>query len=220
MKTVKLLIPRAALGLMAAALLLGGRASASGDHQWVGVAKCKTCHKKELIGDQHRIWREGPHHRAFETLKSEASAEIAKERGLGMPATESAECLRCHVSAYGVPPILVANLLELEDGVQCESCHGPGRDYRKKKIMSDPEVAHSKGLWDAANDDAICATCHNRESPTYDEQRYVLPDGTTTGFDFTIAKTRVPHAIPEDVKGHFIELEKAQKEAEKAAAVR
>ena len=49
-------------------------------------------------------------------------------------------------------------------------------------------------------------------------KRYVRADGTTTGFDFELAKGRVRHPIPEDVKGRYLELEKAQKEAEKAAA--
>ena len=37
------------------------------------------------------------------------------------------------------------------------------------------------------------------------------------GFDFEIAKGRIPHAIPEHVKGHFIELDDAEKAAKKAA---
>ena len=62
-----------------------------------------------------------------------------------------------------------------------------------------------------------CLKCHNNESPTYDPERYRNADGSTSGFDFEIAKSRVPHPIPEDVKGRYLELEKAQKEAEKAA---
>ena len=107
--------------------------------------------------------------------------------------------------------------LETADGVQCESCHGPGRDYRKKKIMSDVEKARAKGLWDAENDAAICTACHNEKSPTFDPERYTLPDGTTTGFDFEQAKARVPHEIPEHVKGRYVELEEEEKRKRKAA---
>jgi len=192
-------------------------ALAGGEHDYVGVEKCRTCHEKELMGDQIAVWSAGPHARAYETLRGEESAAIALELGIEGPADESDSCLRCHVTAFGVPAVRIANPVAESDGVQCESCHGPGRDYRKKKIMSDRERAEQKGLWRADEDASICVTCHNPESPTFDPERYVLADGTTVGFDFELAKERVPHPIPEDVKGRFIELEKAEKAAKKAA---
>jgi hypothetical protein len=190
----------------------------SGHHDYVGVAKCKTCHKKELIGDQYGAWLEGPHKRAYQTLSSAHSLAIAEAKGLTGPPNQSADCLRCHVSAYAVPAVRIANPVSVESGVGCESCHGPGRSYRKKKIMSDPDQAAAKGLWDVASHAGVCEACHNPESPTYDPARYVLTDGATTGFDFEIAKSRVLHPIPEHVKGRYLELEKEQKKAEKAAA--
>lgn len=189
-------------------------------HDFVGVKKCATCHEKDLMGNQVKAWSEGLHRRAYETLLSERSAEIAQELGIQTPAHESEACLRCHVTAHGVSPVRIANPVEPVDGVQCESCHGPGRDYRKKKIMADREVAAKKGLWDAGRTESICVACHNPDSPTYDPERYVRADGTKRGFDFEIAKSRVPHAIPEHVKGRFIELEDAEKAAAKAARER
>jgi hypothetical protein len=193
------------------------RAGGEEPHDYVGVEKCGSCHEKELIGNQVGHLAEGPHRRAYETLTGEASLAIAKKLGLEKPAWESEACLRCHVTAHGVPAVRIASPLALMDGVQCESCHGPGRDYRKKKIMADRERALKKGLWDAGKDEAICTGCHNSESPTWDPERYVRPDGTRAGFDFEIAKSRIPHAIPADVKGRFIELEKAEQAARKAA---
>ena len=121
------------------------------------------------------------------------------------------------MTAHGVPPTQIAHLLDPADGVQCESCHGPGREYRKKKIMSDREKALAKGLWDVGEDPAICTSCHNPESPTFDPKRYELADGTHTGFDFEQATARIVHAIPEDVKGRYVELEKQQKKERDAA---
>ncbi len=212
--TPSLLLPL----LLSLLLLPAASAVAEGEHDYVGVEKCRSCHGKELMGDQVGVWSEGPHRRAYESLLGEESASIVKERGIEGPAHESDTCLRCHVTAFGVSPLRIANLLAPNDGVQCESCHGPGRDYRKKKIMSDREKAEKKGLWDAGHDTAICSSCHNPESPTYDPLRYVLRDGTTTGFDFELAKGRIPHAIPEHVRGRFIELEEAEKAAQKKAA--
>jgi hypothetical protein len=201
-----------------AAILVAAPASADSEHDYVGVEKCRTCHEKELMGNQVATWSKGPHGRAYETLLSEASLAIVVDLGLAEAAVESDACLRCHVTAHGVSPLRIAHLLARSDGVQCESCHGPGRDYRKKKIMADRERAARKGLLDAGSDATICTACHNEESPTFDPNRYSLADGTTVGFDFEIAKTRVPHEIPENVKGRFIELEELEKEREKAAA--
>jgi hypothetical protein len=210
------MICRAALVLVSLLATLGTNAEKL--HDYVGVEKCRTCHEKELMGNQVKAWAEGPHRKAYETLTSERSQQIARDRGIQTPAHQSDACLRCHVTAHDVSPVRIANPVELVDGVQCESCHGPGRDYRKKKIMSDREVAMKKGLWDASADGAICSNCHNPESPTYDPERYVRADGTKVGFDFEIAKSRVPHAIPEHVKGRFMELEDAEKAEERAAS--
>jgi hypothetical protein len=162
-------------------------------------------------------WSAGPHGRAYQTLTTAASLTLAKQLGIEVPPSESDGCLRCHVTAHDVPPVRIAHPLARADGVQCESCHGPGRDYRKKKIMSERKKAVRKGLWDAGTDGAICVACHNEESPTFDAGRYTRADGSKTGFDFELAKGRILHEIPEHVKGRFIELEDAEKAREKAA---
>lgn len=175
---------------------------AADEHAYVGAAKCRTCHKKALIGNQYGYWLErDPHRNAWETLESPESIALAKAQGIEGPPTQAGECLHCHQTGFGLSPARFAYRLAPEDGVQCESCHGPGRDYRKKKIMSDPERSASEGLWPAGDDPAICTACHNPESPTF------------RGFDFEEAKAQIAHPIPADVKGHFIELEKAAKKA-------
>ncbi len=204
------------IGIVIGSGLLVGSPAAARDRDWVGVEKCRTCHEKQLMGDQVAAWRSGPHRHAYATLKSPASLAIAAEQGLDRPPAESDACLGCHLSAHGVPPVRVAHPLGREDGVQCETCHGPGRDYRKKKIMSDRKLATRKGLRDA-DDEALCIGCHNASSPTFDPNRYQLPDGSRAGFDFATAKERIAHPIPADVKGRFVELEDAQEAAEEAA---
>ena len=54
-----------------------GDASAHIEYDYVGVAKCKSCHKKELMGDQIQIWRGGPHRPAWESLQSPESLKLA-----------------------------------------------------------------------------------------------------------------------------------------------
>jgi hypothetical protein len=191
-------------------LLIAGTAHAqTKDFKYVGVKKCKTCHKKELIGDQFGEWQKGQHSKAFETLKSEKALEVAKEKGLAGPPHEADDCLKCHVTGHGKPPAAFKKKpLAAKDGVQCESCHGPGSGYRKKKIMSDYDKSVANGMWDPGKDEKICTACHNDESPTWDAAK---------GFDYEAAKKEFAHLIPEDVKGKYLEIEKKRKAERKAA---
>ena len=58
----------AAVGLAAALILLPTPVSAADEHQYVGAKKCKTCHKKEPIGNQYGVWLDGKHANAFAYL--------------------------------------------------------------------------------------------------------------------------------------------------------
>jgi len=172
--------------------------------KYVGVKDCSRCHKKELMGDQVAVWQKQGHAEAFETLKSEKAVKIGKEKGLASPPHEADECLRCHATAHGVTPEMTDKRpLKISDGVQCESCHGPGSEYKANKIMSDIDKARAAGLWDPGNDEKICTACHNDESPTFKP------------FDFAERKEKIAHPIPENVKGHYLELEKEQRKKEK-----
>ncbi len=202
----------------AAAVLVvvaGVSAAEESRHTYVGVAKCKRCHGKELYGDQASVWRTGPHANAYASLASEKSIEIARERGLQGSPQELDECLDCHVSAHGVDSRRFKYDLDSGDGVQCESCHGAGADYRKRSIMSDRDKAISKGL--VAEPDAVCGSCHNEKSPFWDPERYTLADGSTAGFDTEQAMKKILHLIPEDRRGKIAEIEKELKEKEKQA---
>jgi hypothetical protein len=212
-------IGRPALAVAAALVALAGLAAAQPatrvEHAFVGVKKCGGCHGKELYGDQVAAWRKDPHAQAWRTLQSERSAAIARERGLAAAPTEAPECLSCHVTAHGVAPASIAYELDPADGVQCESCHGPGKDYRKKKIMSEQEKAEVHGLWQPGDDAAICTACHNPASPTWDPKRFALPDGRSAPFDFAVAKAQHTHPIPEEVRGKVVEIEKERRGSEK-----
>ena len=198
----------AALGLAAPA---AAQPSTQAKHAYVGLKKCDGCHGKELIGDQVGAWRKDPHAHAYATLLEDRSRAIATAHGVSKPPSEAPECLACHVTAYGVDAKSLAFPVNASDGVQCESCHGPGKDFRQKKIMSDHDEAVAKGLWDTAKDPAICTACHNPSSPTWDPKRFALPGGKTAPFDFEVAKAAHVHPIPKDVKGKYLELEKKQK---------
>jgi hypothetical protein len=176
------------------ALVLVGVDSQAGEHTWVGAKKCKSCHKKEAIGNQYGWWLESEHAKAPDSLATEKAAKWAKEAGVPDPTTDE-RCVKCHETAYGVPDNLVAKKFRRGQGVQCEACHGPGKDYRKKKVMVDRDVAVSKGL--ILQTEEVCVACHNDDSPAWDPERYTRADGSKVGFDFDQAAQAIAHPVPE-----------------------
>jgi len=149
----------------------------------IGAPKCKSCHKAKT-GDQWKIWTESAHARAFETLASEESRKIASEKGLGDPQQEEA-CLKCHVTKASLGTGAVVNEKAKyadSEGVGCEACHGPGSDYKSKKVMVDPEAARAAGLVMIENAEG-CTQCHNDESPTF------------KGFDFEARWAEIAHPV-------------------------
>ena len=131
---------------------------------YVGLKKCKPCH----IPHQYNVWKDKSHAKAYEELASEQSLAVAKKLGLKEEPQKSAQCLSCHVTAYGIADSL-KTAVTLEEGVSCEACHGPGSDYWSMKVMKalsagtqDPKAV---GLWPQTEE--MCVTCHNKKSPTY-----------------------------------------------------
>jgi hypothetical protein len=47
-----------------------------------------------------------------------------------------------------------------EPPLDCEGCHGPGSEYKRKSVMSDPERARAAGLVIPTRD--FCTRCHVR----------------------------------------------------------
>ena len=95
---------------------------------YVGVKTCAICHKKEDCGNQFAKWQAGPHAKAFETLGTPAAKEVGKKLGVDNPQT-SGKCLKCHSTAYNFTEAVASEKIKPEDGVVCESCHGPGKKY-------------------------------------------------------------------------------------------
>lgn len=137
------------------------------DHEYVGVEECALCHHTESQGNQYDIWKGTRHAQAFHTLTTDAADQIAESLGYETPASENPKCLKCHATAFNADAKYLGPYYKVTDGVQCETCHGPGGDYTKWKVMQDYEVAVEKGLIIHHYKIDFCAECHNEESPTY-----------------------------------------------------
>jgi hypothetical protein len=136
-------------------------------HSFVGVSVCAPCHKTEKQGKQMEIWQNTKHSHAYKTLQSEKSDSIAKALGHKTPAVKTEACLKCHTSGLNVDASKLGEKFTIEDGVQCETCHGPGSDYKNMKIMKSREESIANGLIVHEKIEDYCSGCHNPESPTY-----------------------------------------------------
>ncbi|UCH61813.1 MAG: cytochrome c family protein [Fidelibacterota bacterium] len=175
------------------------------EFSYMGVNNCKMCHNKKDKGAQFNVWSEGPHARAFETLKSEEALKIATELKLEGSPHEAGECLGCHTTGWGKADgyeVLSADFIgnpknaravkknDSKANVGCETCHGPGSGYKSKKTMN--------GIFNGAIDPAtvglfapeknVCITCHNEKSPTFKK------------FDFDAMAAKIAHPYPEEFK--------------------
>jgi hypothetical protein len=165
MKTPRtIIVIHGAAILMAVATATGNDISNRDPANYVGSKACGICHKKDDEGNQLAKWQASPHAKAFETLGTDKAKEIAKARGIDDP-QQSPACLKCHATAYHWGEKIVTEKIKVEEGVSCESCHGPGKKYMPKSIMEDREKSIAAGLIYPAT--RSCTLCHNEESPTY-----------------------------------------------------
>ncbi|MFA5417175.1 MAG: multiheme c-type cytochrome [Bacteroidales bacterium] len=146
---------------------LGSTALVAQDFEYVGAKKCKMCHNKPATGAQYAQWADSKHAHAMESLKGDDAT--------------NPKCLKCHSTAASVDKSLIATLT-VEEGVSCESCHGPGSKYFPNAIMKDREKSLANGM--IIPDEQVCLACHNSESPTF------------KGFNYEEYKAKIVHPIP------------------------
>ena len=108
---------------------------------------------------------------SFDILMPNSRSEAKKKAGLD-PArdySKDSKCLPCHTTGYAQPGGFVSvEKTPLLVGVQCESCHGPGKECStimelRGRIYELQELMEA-GL--RPKPVAICSSCHNEDSPT------------------------------------------------------
>ena len=154
-----MLIKRSLL-IIGLVLFMGGALSAQ-DFKYIGAAKCKMCHNKPDKGEQYNKWKAAAHSNAMKSLSNEKSLAYAKENGIADP-TKDAGCLSCHATVGAIDASLNSGV-KVEEGVSCESCHGPGSVYKNMAIMKDQEKSLANGLILPTKE--VCVGCHNDKNP-------------------------------------------------------
>ncbi|MBN1417205.1 MAG: hypothetical protein JXP34_00420 [Planctomycetes bacterium] len=151
----------------AAALLVSGSPGAddpppsgSAPRAYAGVEHCRSCHPSA-----YRAWEGSKHARSFVALGTEGGRKVAREPGAttGMPTAKMmAVCSPCHAKGMEIPKEKRAKRFHPEDGVQCESCHGPRgeKDGRAMPCGAPEDPAYERGL-------EGCMDCHLHQ-PTHE----------------------------------------------------
>jgi len=116
--------------------------------KYIGANGCKMCHNKPEKGAQHAQWLKTAHSKAYANLDDAGK--------------KNADCLKCHSTAGSVNKSLIATI-KVDEGVSCESCHGPGSMYKTAAIMKNKEQALAKGMIEPT--EATCKVCHAGKKP-------------------------------------------------------
>ncbi len=178
----------------------------AGDFEYVGTKKCQACHKKEENGNQHGAWLKSKHAQSWDLLMGEDAVKIAREANIQGPPHKAPDCVKCHAVGFGKGGYEIkddafwnpdkgdkeaakaVSRMEHLRNVGCESCHGPGSEYSKKKIMAgifDGSLkAEDYGL-DPKPGEENCKQCHNEHSTK------------PKPFDYKKAVEAIAHPYPE-----------------------
>ena len=168
---------------------------ATAQNQFVGVKVCARCHDAGGEGSAVHRWQTSRHAGAYRALITHSESkprscqdlelwivEIGRgaKYGLPRPASESKECLPCHTAAFGAGSQLLAASFDPKDGVQCESCHGPGSAHVEARAANriEPATAGFRRFEGERAIQARCQGCH---------------EGTCGDFDFATAWSRIAH---------------------------
>ncbi|MCF6281823.1 MAG: cytochrome c family protein [Candidatus Polarisedimenticolaceae bacterium] len=139
--------------------------------KFIGNVKCASCHKVEFAS-----WELSAHGKAFNILKP-GKRKVAKRLADLDPEkdyTHEKKCMKCHVTGYrkkgGFKSIEATPEMA---GVGCESCHGPGGEYKTlheenlygfKKNQAEP-----LGQLYGEDDESVCRACHGHEDAPHNE---------------------------------------------------
>jgi hypothetical protein len=135
--------------------------------QYEGRKKCSSCHRS-----QYQSWNDTAHGKALESLKPGVKAQAKGKAKLDPQKdyTQDRDCVGCHVTGYaqegGYDPKDASKFLA---GVGCESCHGPGSEYRLvhrkagQVFEKTGKAASRQSLVEAGQDlefEERCNACH------------------------------------------------------------
>ncbi len=118
-------------------------------NDYLGAEQCKTCHQAA-----YDTWSESEHAKAYDDLEVVGKAF-------------DSHCIGCHVVGFMQPGgFLDINMSSHLTAVQCENCHGNGREHASS-------AGQTATLNKGKPKEALCSQCHVKEhSPGFNMEQY------------------------------------------------
>ncbi len=174
---------------------------------YVGIATCGTanCHggtlprnEQRILANEYFTWdKKDLHRRAYEVLLNPRSAAIARNLRLSAPPARTPLCLDCH--ALQVPTRLQEARLEIEDGISCESCHGPASGWLEGHraegwTHADSVAAGMRDTKDLGVRAGLCLSCHQGDAKRSVDHELIAAGHPVLAFELdNYARTMPPH---------------------------
>jgi Cytochrome c554 and c-prime len=142
------------------------------------------CHK-----EQNRWWEGDRHFRSAQPFLNKEAKNVQIARLYGLSSSQMTKgnnlCMDCHGTV-----VSGQEAADVFDGASCESCHGPGGDYKKPHSSDNPPNGYDVGknfgmivLEDVNARAAVCASCHYITDPR------LLSTGHPSGKEYDIVQS-------------------------------
>ncbi|HCF94053.1 MAG: multiheme c-type cytochrome [Verrucomicrobiota bacterium] len=168
--------------------------------RFLGVAGC-DCHAEPEMGKQIARWAGSAHSRAYLLLDTgyleriDPRAHRLVYLGYGKAIREEAhrlgedqDCLECHGTAFDQSASW-GEQFHIEDGVQCEACHGPGSVHAALMREEIDATELKADVTMKYPEESDCMECHETK-----RSHSVVP-GSPREFDFKSALKKIAHPM-------------------------
>lgn len=140
---------------------------------YLGTATCSSsnCHgntaprkNSNVRQDEYVTWfRHGSHSQAYQSLGNADSQKIAEHLGISSPQNDPL-CLSCHAT-YVPDSASRGEKFQIEDGVSCESCHGPAGGWVSTHTQVGADHAQNvkngmRDIFQLEDRARLCLSCH------------------------------------------------------------
>lgn len=179
-----------------------------GTYHGPGSCAASSCHGNiqpqkltRVMQNEYSTWiGQDKHANAYNVLTNDVSRRMGRilttkdAQGNPAPPSEAPKCLACH-ALYA--PGKQAQPFGMEDGVSCESCHGPSSGWLETHTHKDSHTDSVKykdmvDLRDLRVRSAQCLTCHIGTSQKYVDHEMIAAGHPDLMFELTYFSYRMP----------------------------
>lgn len=170
--TARGVTPALVCGLISFAYGEGAEPASTGP-SYMGVGSCSSsnCHgsvsprnSSNVLQNEYVTWQKNDRHAvAFAVLQGAQGQRIGHNLGMAHPESEPV-CLKCHAT-YVPNPAQRGNKYRVEDGVGCESCHGPSSEWLASHAETGATHENNlrrglRALVSGTERTELCSSCH------------------------------------------------------------